>query len=229
MELRCDGIIFDFNGTLFFDTEKPEQAWNTVSFSLRGHPFDPEEMDEHVHGRNGKSIFEYLLGREIDLVEERRLVEQKEQIYRALCLEDDVNFHLAPGVHELLDFITEHHIPTTIATASGRTNLDFFIRQFRLDRWFKPERIVYDDGTLKGKPDPDIYLRAAQRIGVVPQFCMVIEDAFSGIESARQAGIGRIIAIAPAEEHEFMLSIPGVHDVIIDFAEFDTSVFNLPS
>ena len=53
MELRCDGIIFDFNGTLFFDTEKQEQAWNTVSFSLRGHPFDPEEMDEHVHGRNG--------------------------------------------------------------------------------------------------------------------------------------------------------------------------------
>ncbi len=49
MELRCDGIIFDFNGTLFFDTEKQEQAWNTVSFSLRGHPFDPEEMDEHVH------------------------------------------------------------------------------------------------------------------------------------------------------------------------------------
>ena len=178
-------------------------------------------------GRDGRTCTR--AEREIDLVEERRLVEQKEQIYRALCLEDDVNFHLAPGVHELLDFITEHHIPTTIATASGRTNLDFFIRQFRLDRWFKPERIVYDDGTLKGKPDPDIYLRAAQRIGVVPQFCMVIEDAFSGIESARQAGIGRIIAIAPAEEHEFMLSIPGVHDVIIDFAEFDTSVFNLPS
>lgn len=107
----------------------------------------------HVHGRNGKSIFEYLLGREIDLVEERRLVEQKEQIYRALCLEDDVNFHLAPGVHELLDFITEHHIPTTIATASGRTNLDFFIRQFRLDRWFKPERIVYDDRDAQ-RPSP---------------------------------------------------------------------------
>ena len=67
MELRCDGIIFDFNGTLFFDTDKQEQAWNTVSFSLRGHPFDPEEMDEHVHGRNGKSIFEYLLGREIEV------------------------------------------------------------------------------------------------------------------------------------------------------------------
>lgn len=104
-------------------------------------------------GGNGKSIFEYLLGREIDLVEERRLVEQKEQIYRALCLEDDVNFHLAPGVHELLDFITEHHIPTTIATASGRTNLDFFIRQFRLDRWFKPERIVYDDRDAQ-RPSP---------------------------------------------------------------------------
>ena len=58
---------------------------------------------------------------------------------------------------------------------------------------------------------------------------MVIEDAFSGIESARQAGIGRIVAIAPAEEHEFMLSIPGVHDAIIDFEDFDTSVFNLPS
>lgn len=80
-------------------------------------------------------------------------VEQKEQIYRALCLEDDVNFHLAPGVHELLDFITEHHIPTTIATASGRTNLDFFIRQFRLDRWFKPERIVYDDRDAQ-RPSP---------------------------------------------------------------------------
>lgn len=59
--MAYDGIIFDFNGTLFFDSDKQEQAWHTVSRQLRGKGFTSEEMYERVHGRSSRSIFEYLL------------------------------------------------------------------------------------------------------------------------------------------------------------------------
>lgn len=102
---------------------------------------------------------------------------RKETIYRELCLQDEERFRLAPGAAELLDWLCEHGIPHTIATASEIRNVRFFREHFGLDRWFDPRRIVYDDGTFSGKPAPDIYLRAAERIGLSPSRCIVAEDA----------------------------------------------------
>ena len=66
---------------------------------------------------------------------------------------------------------------------------------FNLEKWFNIEKIVYSDGKIKGKPHPEIYEIACKNIGVTPQECVVIEDAISGIESAHNAKIGKIIAI----------------------------------
>lgn len=186
--MAYDGIIFDFNGTLFFDSDKQEQAWHTVSRQLRGKGFTSEEMYERVHGRSSRSIFEYLLRKPLTQEQVWELIERKETIYRELCLQDEERFRLAPGAAELLDWLCEHGIPHTIATASEIRNVRFFREHFGLDRWFDPRRIVYDDGTFSGKPAPDIYLRAAERIGLSPSRCIVAEDARSGIEAARRAG-----------------------------------------
>ena len=159
--MAYDGIIFDFNGTLFFDSDKQEQAWHTVSRQLRGKGFTSEEMYERVHGRSSRSIFEYLLRKPLTQEQVWELIERKETIYRELCLQDEERFRLAPGAAELLDWLCEHGIPHTIATASEIRNVRFFREHFGLDRWFDPRRIVYDDGTFSGKPAPDIYLRAA--------------------------------------------------------------------
>ena len=152
--MAYDGIIFDFNGTLFFDSDKQEQAWHTVSRQLRGKGFTSEEMYERVHGRSSRSIFEYLLRKPLTQEQVWELIERKETIYRELCLQDEERFRLAPGAAELLDWLCEHDIPHTIATASEIRNVRFFREHFGLDRWFDPRRIVYDDGTFSGKPAP---------------------------------------------------------------------------
>ena len=196
--MAYDGIIFDFNGTLFFDSDKQEQAWHTVSRQLRGKGFTSEEMYERVHGRSSRSIFEYLLRKPLTQEQVWELIERKETIYRELCLQDEERFRLA-----------------TIATASEIRNVRFFREHFGLDRWFDPRRIVYDDGTFSGKPAPDIYLRAAERIGLSPSRCIVAEDARSGIEAARRAGAGMIVAVASTMDRGTVGRIEGV-DVVID-------------
>lgn len=222
------GIIFDFNGTLFFDSDKQEEAWRIVSRQLRGQDFTRGEMREKMHGRPSRAIFEYLLGKPLAEDEVWRLSEQKEEIYRELCLRDRDGFRLCAGAEALLDRLVRAEIPRTIATASEITNVRFFIRHFGLERWFDPERIVYDDGTLPGKPAPDIYLKAARRIGLPPARCLVAEDAASGIEAARRAGAGCIVAMnSGAVPGPVLRQLPGVDRVIGSFDEFDGSLLGL--
>ena len=96
-------------------------------------------------------------------------------------------------------------------------NVDFFIDIFNLEKWFDVNKIVYDNGKIKGKPAPDIYLKASEIIGLKPSKCTVFEDALSGIEAAQKAGIGEIIAVASKEHAEFYQKINCVKKIIKDF------------
>lgn len=223
--MRYRGIIFDFNGTLFFDSDKHEKSWRIFSEKLRGNALTDDELQNLMHGRTSKFLLEYLLGEEIDDEKLAVLSEEKEVIYRGMCIKDVDNFKLAPGVVDFLDYLKENNIPRTIATASGKTNLLFYIEAFNLDKWFNIDKIVFDDGLLLGKPEPDIYLKAADKLGFNPDNCIVVEDAISGIESAFRANIGKIIAIGPKEKHESLKKLNGVNCVISDFTEFDITIF----
>jgi beta-phosphoglucomutase-like phosphatase (HAD superfamily) len=228
------GIIFDFNGVLWWDEHLQDRAWTDFSARLRGVPLTPEEMAVHVHGRYNRYTFEYLLDRRLDEAELARLTEEKEQIYRRLCLDEGrqrpggqnpgdhgpgLGFRLSPGAVELLDRLVALGIPRTIATASGRGNVDFFVEHLALARWFDPADIVYDDGTLPGKPAPDLYLRAARVLGLPPARCLVVEDSVSGIQAARAAGIGYIVALGPRPQHEALRRLPGVDQVVESLEE----------
>lgn len=109
---------------------------------------------------------------------------------------------------------------------SNGENVEFFIETFNLKKWFDVDKIVYDDGTMPGKPAPDIYLRAAKKLNLAPKDCVVIEDAVSGIESARAAGIGKIIAIASMESIDLYKNIPAVSQIIKNFDEIDRNLFS---
>lgn len=221
------GIIFDFNGTLFFDSEKHLEAWREFSKRVRDHAFTDEEMRDYMFGRTNEDILAYLLGRKPapELVEQ--LAQEKEAVYREMCRKDKENTKLAPGAVEFLDYIKENNIPTTIATMSEKSNVDFFIKEFQLAKWFDIDKIVYDDGNIKGKPAPDIYLKAAANLNLKPEECIVIEDAVSGIEAARAAGIGKIIAIASMESEELYKNIPAVSQIIKNFNQIDKNILTV--
>jgi beta-phosphoglucomutase-like phosphatase (HAD superfamily) len=219
------GIIFDFNGTLFFDSEKHLEAWREFSKRLRPYAFTDEEMREYMFGRTNEDIIAYLIGKkpEPELVE--RLGKEKEAVYRDMCRKDFKNTVLAPKAIEFLDWLKENDIPRTIATMSEKDNVDFYIEEFNLEHWFDIDKIVYADGTIPGKPAPDIYQKAAKILNLSPKDCIVVEDAVSGIESARSAGIGKIIAIASMESTELYKNIPAVSQIIKTFNDIDRNIF----
>lgn len=218
------GIIFDFNGTLFFDSEKHLEAWREFSKRVRPYPFTDDEMREHMFGRTNEDIIGYLLGKKPDPELVEKLGKEKEAVYREMCLKDMENTHLAPGAVEFLDYLKENNIPRTIATMSEKDNVDFYIETFNLEKWFDLDKIVYADGTLPGKPAPDIYIKASKMLNLEPKDCIVVEDALSGLEAGYRAGAGMIIAMASMESDELYKKIPYVDRVIHDFGEIDIKI-----
>ena len=223
------GIIFDFNGTLFWDSEKHQQAWREFSKRLRDHAFTDDEMRDYMFGRTNEDIIAYLIGKKPDAELVEKFAKEKEAVYRDMCAKDAENTVLAPGAVDFLNYLAENNIPRTIATMSEKDNVDFYIKEFDLAKWFDIEKIVYADGTIPGKPAPDIYVKAADKLNLSPQDCIVVEDAVSGIEAAKNAGIGKIIAIASMESVDLYKKIPAVSQIIKNFDEIDKNIFEIPS
>lgn len=218
------GIIFDFNGTLFFDSHMHYEAWKIYSKKLRGYEFSDNEMRKYMFGRTNADIIEYAIGKkpEKELVE--KLAKEKEAMYRQMCKRDKEHLKLAPGAEDFLDFLKEKNIPRTIATMSEWDNVDFYIKEFKLEKWFDIDKIVYSNGKIPGKPAPDIYEIASKKINVEPKNCIVVEDAISGINAAHNAGIGMIIAIASIESIELYKSIPFINKIIRNYQEIDKNL-----
>lgn len=220
---QIKGVIFDFNGTLFWDSLKHQEAWSIMAKRLRGTPLDDTEMAEHVHGQINTQIISYLLDHSISDEEAKNYSRMKEEIYRMLCSKDPSFLHLAPGAEKLFDWLQKHDIPKSIATASIRENVEFFKSVFQLNTWFDDEHITYDDGVNKDKTD--MFLKAAQIMQLPIENCLIIEDSISGIQFANQINAGMIIALAPADKASIYQALPGVVQVIQNFTDFDTSIF----
>lgn len=209
------GILFDFNGTMFFDSIKHKEAWNAFSLKYRNKPISDEEMDL-MHGQTNKQIIQLLIGDMSD-EESSTLSKAKEAMYRDACIHDPAMFHLVEGLPALLDTLKELGIPMTICSASIKENIDFFISSFQLDKWFDIEHIMYDDGIHLNKIS--MFQEGAKAIGVDIKDCIVIEDSISGIDFAHQCQVDSIIAIGPKEKHSFLKTLPGVKHVIRDYED----------
>ncbi|HWW79565.1 MAG TPA: HAD family phosphatase [Steroidobacteraceae bacterium] len=212
--MRYHGIVFDFNGVLFSDSDLQEQSWQVVARKLRGREMTSEEFALHMHGRANAYVLSYLAGRDITGRELTDWIEVKESLFRRLCLETPNRLVLSAGAQDLLESLRLAGVPRTIATSSGITNVNFYIQYLHIDRWFDVAKLVYDDGVLSGKPAPDMYLAAARNIGLDPSRCVVVEDAVSGVAAAQAAKIGYIVGIGASASHASLLKSKGAALVI---------------
>jgi len=224
--MAFQGVIFDFNGTLFQDSDLHEKAWNQYAAFLGKPGYTSQEFLDNFHGKTNSSIVGYLLGRQASLEECRRHGTQKEAVYREFCRQNPERLVFTKGAEDLFGYLQAKGIPFGIATSADQGNIDFYLEVFQLERWFSKESIVYDDGSLPSKPAPDIYMRAAQRIHCDIRQCLVFEDALMGIESARNAGAKAICAIAPTDWQVEQASRYKVHTAIRDFTFFDRSTLD---
>lgn len=218
-------MIFDFNGTLFDDSAKQEDAWREFIHQEFHHPVTTAELKEFMHGRNNEFILQHFAGQPLDKETMAVLAEKKEHVYRQMCRQDPATLHLRPSAVQLLNDLKARHIPRTIATASQKSNLDFFVDSFQLAQWFDVDHIVYNNGHIKGKPAPDFYVQGAHQIGLRPAQCVVFEDSISGLEAAANAHIGRVVAIVDDAAQQYNYArLDIVDQVVTNFDEFDRNL-----
>ena len=217
MKYSYKGVIFDFNGTLFFDNDKHVRAWGTISRLIRGYDISEEELHNQFNGTPNIQNILYMTNHQATPEELTKYSQLKEEYYRQYCKEDVENFHLVDGTKEYFDSLKQNHIPFTIASASIKENIDFFRESFDLDRWIHPHHIVYDDGTYTNKVQ--MFKDAAKRIHVDIKDVLVYEDSFSGIKNAYEAGVKSIIVVCPKENSQDYRHLPGVIGTIETFDE----------
>ena len=111
--MKIKGVIFDFNGTLFFDSDKHVQAWTKYSLEVRSIPLSSQEINSYVLGRTNRSILEFLYQREISDELLKKYILKKETYYKQACLADPENMKLVNGAVELFEFLPNRHWGTS--------------------------------------------------------------------------------------------------------------------
>ena len=215
MNFNC--VIFDFNGTLFFDDDKHVAAWNQISKEIRGIGITPEELHENINGVPNQKTISFLSNGTYSPEQIEFYSKKKEAVYREKCLEDTEHFHLVDGAEEYFDYLKSQNIPFTIATASIKPNVDFFIDSFHLDRWIPRENFVYDDGSYENKID--MFRDACRILGSNPEHSLIFEDSGSGIRNAYESGCPNIIVMAAEKDFSEFEGKPGVLKIIRSFRE----------
>lgn len=209
------GVIFDFNGTMFFDSPLHLKAWKERAKIYFGKNLTDREVEQNIQGRSNHLILSYLSSSPLSEEEERRIGLEKEKRYRKLVRENP-SLSLAPGLLSFLSLLKEHQVPRAIATSSEKTNRAFYLKTFPLLEYFEKTNIVYDDGSFtKGKPDPEIYQVAIRRLGLHPLDCVIFEDSLSGLESAYKAKAGRIVLVKD-NSYPPSFPLPSYVDATID-------------
>lgn len=216
--MGIEGVIFDFNGTLFFDTHIHNQAWDIF---LRRHSLElrEDEKNKKIHGKNNADILTNLFSNKLSLEDIKRLSVEKEDIYQSLCLNQEMR--LAPGAEDLLEYLLLKKIPFTIATASDLYNLKFYFEHLNLARYFEMPKIVYSNGKVKSKPNPEIFIKAMDILKINANQTLIFEDSTSGIRAAENSNAKKIIIVKSTNDDYDEWN----HQIISSFSEVERSIF----
>jgi len=179
-------VIFDWDGVVIDSSAQHERAWEILAKEI-----SKPLPDGHFllgFGKKNQVIIPEILGWATDPTTITSLSNRKEEIYRELVQASGI--HVLPGARELLAALLEAGIPRSIGSSTPRANLDAIFAATGLDAFF--DAIACGDDVTHGKPAPDIFLLAAQRLHIPPADCLVIEDAHVGLEAARRAGMATL-------------------------------------
>ena len=211
-------VLLDFNGTMFFDSSLHLEAWSKIYQKLFPEETtspDPSLICGPCNDAILQNMAPWLTKQQRD-----QYSEHKEELYRRSCLSQPEKTHLVAGVEDFLQTLQQMQVPFGLASASIKSNIDFFFEIFGLDRWFDKDQIVYDDGTYPNKGA--MHLEAARRLGVPLSDCILIEDSPSAIRFAKQNGAGCIVAVGNTAKPEILMDL-GADHYICDFTQFDTA------
>lgn len=187
------GVVFDMDGVLVDSAEAHLESWRGLAREL-GAPLSTADVAA-TFGRQNRDIIPILFG-VTEPTEVQALADRKEVLYR-----DIVRLHLpvVDGAVALIDALHEAGCRLAVGSSAPRANIDLVLD--RVDRAHCFHAIVSGDDVRRGKPDPQVFLLACERLALAPHRCIVIEDAPAGIVAAKRAG-ARAVAVLPYHGHD---------------------------
>ncbi len=216
-------VIFDFNGTLYFDKDLNGESWKIIYKEIIGNADNFDNELETILSKKDDTNIKEFFDRVNKKVDEKTISDyalKKESLYQELAKKQNRN-KLADGAYELLEYLDKNNIKMILASASIKYNVDFYLNYCGLNKWFDYSRIAYDDGINKNKKE--IYLKAIELAKTDIANILAFDDSSGSINSGIEAGIKKIIRINP---HGYKkVDSPYILDELMDFKKLDYSIF----
>lgn len=207
-----DGVIAD---TALYHLK----AWQEV-FRERGVNFTGEDF-RHTFGQRNDTIITSTLGEEISRHEMDAIASKKEESFRRRIKK---KLKPLPGVIELMESLKKRRFQMALASSAPIENIQMVIETLGINDYF--QSIICDRDVTEGKPSPQVFLLAAERLGVEPEDCIVIEDAVAGVTAAKRAGM-YCLALASTHPRHSLTEADRVVDTLEAVSANDVeSLFN---
>lgn len=210
-------LIFDMDGVVVDNA-----VWHLEAFEVFGKRHglvQPKEEYTKYFGNTNQTIMNSLFNTQLSPDQLVALAEEKETIYRELYRP-----FIKPvkGLSAFLEYAYNKGIPIALATSAPPENVEFTLNSTGLKKYFN---FISDASMVKrGKPDPEIYLLTAAKLGVKPSDCIVFEDSVAGIQSALNAGM-RVIGVATTHNSDELMMY--VKEIILNFEASEILIQNL--
>ena len=195
--VNIEAVIFDLDGVIVTTDDYHYEAWKKIADQENIY-FD-REINERLRGVSRMESLDIILEKSSKIYNEEEKIElatRKNDYYKNL-LENLTKEDILPGILETLNFLENKKIKTAIGSSSKNTI--FILNKIGLIDKF--DAIV--DGTMikNSKPDPEVFLQAAEKVGIKTEKCLVIEDADAGVEAGKRAGM-RVLGVGSAKNNE---------------------------
>lgn len=190
--------IFDMDGVLVDSSEAHFQAWHRLGMR-EGKPFT-RELFQLTFGMHNQQIVPLWMEQEVAQAELDRLADWKETTYRELV---PTLMRPIPGVLELLEALYQEGVTMAVGSSGPLPNIQLVLEQLKISHYFSA--LSTGEDVRHGKPDPEVFLVAARRLGRPPQRCVVLEDAPQGVEAARRGGMA-VLGITSSRAEEDLLA-----------------------
>lgn len=205
--------IFDWDGVIIDSSAQHERSWELLAAEIN--KTLPEGHFKRGFGKKNAVIIPEVLGWATDAAEVQALGDRKEVLYRELVARDGLT--PLPGARELLSALNDAGVPCAVGSSTPRINIETIFGMTELGKFFRA--VVTAEDVKHGKPAPDVFLTAAERLGAQPERCVVFEDALVGIEAAHAGGM-KCVAVATTNPLDLLahaeLPVESLRDVSLE-------------
>ncbi len=196
--MSAKAFIFDLNGTMIDDMHYHLQIWHDVLTNDLGAKLSIEETRSQMYGKNDELLARVFGEGHFTPAEIEEISQRKEDKYQALYRP---HLDLLPGLFDFLENAHQAGIRLAIGSAAIPYNINFVLDNLNIRHYFNV--IVSAHDVLQSKPHPEVFLKAAELLGVHPDNCTVFEDAPKGVEAAENAGMQSVVLTTMHTPEEF--------------------------